>query len=211
MSNRTAASHRVLATIAGTAALLLAYPLQASAQEEPPGNRGTVKIHESTTPDSDRRNEPKVCTFRLVGFGFPDDANIELSIEGHGGPNAGTGSFADTIEAGELSPEGDWAIAGPTLADGMYKLAADNTTAPGNAKHKVFKVECTGGGQPTSGGNTTGGADVAPNTLVRPTGGTTDVLGANIERQALPATGRGLNVTAVVGVTLVLLGVVLTR
>jgi hypothetical protein len=215
MSNRTRASHRVLAAIAGAAALLLAQPVQASAQEEPPGNRGTVKIHESTTPDSDRRNEPKVCTFRIVGFGFPGDANIELSIEGHGGPNAGTGSFADTIEAGELSPEGDWAIAGPTLADGMYKLTADNTTAPGNAKHKVFKVECASGGQPNtggeSGGNATGGADVAPNTVVRPTGDTTDVLGANVERQALPATGRGLNVTAVVGVSLVLLGLALTR
>lgn len=214
MSNRTRASHRVLAVIAGAAALLLAQPTHALAQEEPPGNQGTVKIHESTTPDSDRRNEPKVCAFRIVGFGFPDDSDIELSIEGHGGPNAGTGSYAGTVGADDLSAEGDWAIAGPSLADGMYKLTTDNTTAPGNAKHKVFKVEC-GGGQPTTGGDTggstTGGADVAPNDIVRPTGETTDVLGATVERQALPATGRGLNVTAVLGVSLVLVGVALTR
>lgn len=107
-----------------------------------PGNKGTVKVHEVGTPDDDRRNEPKLCEFRIVGFGFPDDAHLEVSIVGHGGPNAGPGSFTSTVDQRQLSPAGDWAIPGPALADGMYKLAVENTTAPGGAKQKVFKVDC---------------------------------------------------------------------
>ena len=202
-----------LATVAGVGAIallgLLASPVHAG---EPPGNKGTVKIHRTSTPDSDRRNEPKVCTFRIVGFGFPDDTNLELSIVGHGGPNAGTGSFADTVEAGELSPAGDFGIAGPSLPDGMYKLTADNTTAPGNAKHKVFKVEC-GGQAPTggtTGGDTGGTADggtsgsVASEQLEE-----TNVLGATAERQALPRTGRDMSGFAILGATLVIGGAAL--
>ena len=164
-----------MALVAGATALLGLTTASAEAKEPPPGNKGTVKIHQDTTADDDRRNEPKVCEFRIIGFGFPEDSDIELSIEGHGGPNAGTGSFTATIDADDLTDAGDWAIDGPTLPDGMYKLSADNTTAPGKAKHKVFKVDCeeapaagtdgttdegtTGGdtGGTTTGGDTTGG------------------------------------------------------
>lgn len=107
-----------------------------------PGNAGTVKIHRSTTPDDDRRNEPQVCEFRIVGFGFPADAELEITIEGHGGPNAGPDSFSGTVGSSALSADGDWAVSGPDLADGMYKLYVENTTAPGGAKQKVFHVDC---------------------------------------------------------------------
>jgi LPXTG-motif cell wall-anchored protein len=131
--------------------------------DPPPGNAGTVKVHRSTTADADRRNEPKVCSFRIVGFGFPDDADLDLSIVGHGGPNAGPGTFDGHVGAGQLSPAGDFAIPGPSLPAGMYKLFVENTTAPGGAKQKVFKVECAGapggGTDGTDAGGDTGGTD----------------------------------------------------
>jgi len=34
------------------------------------GDNGTVKIHRSTTPVTDRRNQPHVCVFYLDAFGF---------------------------------------------------------------------------------------------------------------------------------------------
>lgn len=120
-------------------------PTDDIAGSEAPGNRGTVKIHRTGTPDDDRRNEPKVCTFRIVGFGFPDDAQLEMSIGGHGGPNAGDGTFSTSLGSVD---DGAFAIDGPSLPDGMYKLAVDNTTAPGGSKQKVFKVDCAGTGSP---------------------------------------------------------------
>ncbi|MGV3760643.1 MAG: hypothetical protein ACO1PW_14035 [Actinomycetota bacterium] len=165
MSVRTPRRRRTAAQLATTAAAValtggaftlpaLADPPQGHPQGQPPGhageaagqpapgNKGTVKVHEVGTPDDDRRNEPKVCEFRILGFGFPEDAQLEISIVGHGGPNAGPDSFTSTVDGGQLSTAGDWAIPGPALADGMYKLAVENTTAPGGAKQKVFKVDC---------------------------------------------------------------------
>jgi LPXTG-motif cell wall-anchored protein len=212
---------RGLAAVAGGAAALLmaAAPLaQASAGEAPtgppPGNKGTVKIHRPTTPDTDRRNEPKVCTFRIVGFSFPDDTHLEISIEGHGGPNAGTGSFETIVDAGDLSDAGDFAIAGPTLPNGMYKLTADNTTAPGDAKHKVFKVDCpaeveasTGGDTGGTTGSTTGG-DTGGTSTGGDTGGTTgsttggDTGGTTSATSGGDVSGTAAGGAAVLGETL---------
>lgn len=193
-----------------TAVGVLAGPV-AHADEEPPGNKGTVKVHEVGTPDDDRRNEPKLCDFRIVGFGFPEDADLEIAIEGHGGPNAGPGTFDGTVTAAELSDAGDWAIDGPTLPDGMYKLEVENTTAPGGPKQKVFKIDCpeAAGGAEVGGsetgdtdvlgsGVTTGGgapavvpvteASVGGGAVVAPAAGAS-VLGARIERPTfIPAT-----------------------
>lgn len=149
-----AAPLAVLGTVAIGAQPAAADQPPAAAHGEAPGNAGTVKTHERGTPDADRRDEPKVCELRIVGFGFPDDADLQLSIVGHGGPNAGPDSWTSTLGADALSPAGDWAIDGPTLADGMYKLQVENTTAPGGAKQKVFKVDCP---DDTSGSGTVGG------------------------------------------------------
>lgn len=195
-------------------------------QAEAPGNRGTVKIHEVGTPEEDRRNEPHVCRFEIVGFGFPDDANLEITIDGHGGPNAGSGSFDETVSADQLSDAGDWVVDGPTLPDGMYKLYVENTTAPGGAKQKVFKVDCpdesgpvvsgddvggedegTGGdevlGESTTGGTTTGGTTTVGSSVV---GGDSSTSGSS----AVSATGATATATAPAGGTQVL-GEVLTR
>jgi hypothetical protein len=119
-----------------------------------------VKIHEVGTPDDDNRNEPHVCDFRIAGFGFPANAALEISIAGHGGPNAGIGTFEATAAASELSADGDWAIDGPTLPDGMYKLEVENTTAPGGAKQKVFHVDCPD--EPGAVGGDAGAPPAAP-------------------------------------------------
>jgi len=201
---------RGLAAVAGGAAALLmaAAPLtQASAGEAPtgppPGNKGTVKIHRPTTPDSDRRNQPKVCTFRIVGFSFPDDTNLEISIQGHGGPNAGTGSFETTVDADDLSDAGDFAIAGPTLPNGMYKLTADNTTAPGDAKHKVFKVDCpaeveasTGGDTGGTAGSTGGDTGGTAGSTGGDTGGTTGSTGGDTGGSGGSTTGGTTSATS---------------
>lgn len=165
----------------------------AAAQGESPGNRGTVKTHRSTTPDDDRRDEPHVCQFRILGFGFPEDANLEISIVGHGGPNAGPDSFSTTVTAGQLSDAGDFAIAGPTLANGMYKLSLDDTTAPGGSKHKVLKVDCPATSEST--------APSPGPTLTPEVGGDSnaEVLGETITRPAEhPSTQTGVKSTTVV-------------
>lgn len=187
--------------------------------EEAPGNAGTVKVHEASTPDDDRRNEPKLCDLRIVGFGFPADAHLEVTIVGHGGPNAGPSTFETEVSNDQLSASGDWAIAGPALEDGMYKLAVENTTAPGGPKQKVFKIDCTDDtsnvdDDVTDGNDMTDGDDVTEGdedgddvlsggtdgdgTAVGPDGdelasGETRVLGAYLERE--PAQVLGTDAT----------------
>jgi hypothetical protein len=224
--SRSSNPHRpgAVAVLAVTvAALLVAIMSGPASADQPadrgedlaPGNRGTVKIHRATTPDDDRRDEPKVCPFRIVGFGFPDDADLVITIEGHGGPNAGPDSFDTTLAADQLSPEGDFAIAGPALADGMYKLYVENTTAPGGAKQKVFKIDCseegadetgtevsgeTLGGESTGSGLTGRGVAGSGLTASGVTGGDTDVMVAGASTAATPA---GVVRPEVLGVTLV--------
>ncbi|MFP5256396.1 MAG: hypothetical protein ACLGI8_11165 [Acidimicrobiia bacterium] len=163
--------------------------------EEAPGNAGTVKVHEVGTADDDRRNEPKLCDFRIVGFGFPADAHLEVTIAGHGGPNAGPSTFDTEVATEQLSATGDWAIDGPTLEDGMYKLEVENTTAPGGPKQKVFKIDC-----PDDAGADAGGEEIVDDVVVddEVTGdeeqqvlgsSETRVLGAYIERQPAEVVG----------------------
>src|SRR5215469_7736595 len=45
------------------------------------GDNGTVKIHNSTTPITDRRNEPHVCVFYLDAFGFDPGQSVSWQIE----------------------------------------------------------------------------------------------------------------------------------
>jgi len=193
--------------------------------EEAPGNTGTVKIHDVGTPDDDRREEPKVCVFRIVGFGFPADADLVVSIAGQGGPNvAGTGSFGPT----EVSVDsgGDFAIAGPTLPDGLYKLSVENTTAPGGAKQKVFEVDCPAevggteeeppGGEETTDGEVLGvtrertvteSADAAAAVATRPT----EVLGVQQTRGALAFSGAAVGGLVLLGGGLLAGGTALRR
>src|SRR5215467_13245784 len=46
-----------------------------------PGDNGTVKIHNSTTPVADPRNEPHVCVFYLDAFGFDPGQSVSWTIK----------------------------------------------------------------------------------------------------------------------------------
>ena len=45
------------------------------------GDNGTVKIHDSSTPVTDRRNEPHVCVFYLDAFGFDPGQSVSWQIK----------------------------------------------------------------------------------------------------------------------------------
>lgn len=130
----------VLALVA--AAFAVSRPVLA--QDDPPGNNGTVKIHEGDgESDPLPANDPKVCTFHVHAFGFDDGQELEISIYGHGGPNAGPDSYSETLEVDE---DGNGRTDVIELDEGMYKLDVDtgDEGVPVSAgdKHKVFKVEC---------------------------------------------------------------------
>jgi LPXTG-motif cell wall-anchored protein len=131
------AARRAWLVAALAAALLLAGGSVASA--DPPGNNGTLKIHDAATGQEDRRNEPKVCDFYLVGFGFDANSTGSWRIQGHGGPNAGADSRSDDFEA---NADGFWRTGVMRLTDGMYKAFAKQNGTPGGEKQKVFKVDC---------------------------------------------------------------------
>ena len=46
---------------------------------------------------------------------------------------------------------GQWAVAGPALADGHYRLDAKQTGTPGGDKSKVFWVKCGKCASPVAG------------------------------------------------------------
>lgn len=103
------------------------------------GDNGTVKIHRSTTPATDRRNQPHVCVFYLDGFGF--DAGQSVSWHITSWPP--TGSRA-VVSSGTLTLDshGDGVTADMALPDGHYKLYWTFTGEHGLAKQKVFWVKC---------------------------------------------------------------------
>jgi hypothetical protein len=201
-TSRAARRGATLTTLALAALSVAALPAAADppagAGEEPPGNRGTVKIHDAATPDDDRREEPHVCEFRIVGFGFPADADLLVAIEGHGGPNAGSGSFTADLGSGAVDVEGDFALAGPALPDGTYRLTVENRTAPGGAKQKVFHVDCpdpVGAVEGTTTttevpGTTTTSSTTTSSTSTSTTSTSTTLPGGSIDGTATPGDAR---------------------
>jgi hypothetical protein len=104
------------------------------------GDNGTVKIHNSTTPVTDPRNEPHVCHFYLDGFGFDASQSVSWRIESW--PPTGNRSL---VAQGGLTMDSNgnghtWPPM--TLADGHYKLFWNFTGEHGFAKQKVFWVKC---------------------------------------------------------------------
>ncbi|GAA1458671.1 hypothetical protein NE857_27315 [Nocardiopsis exhalans] len=138
-------SVRLFGAVALTTGLVLGAGASASAA---PGDNGTVKIHNPQTPEEDNRNEPKVCDFQVVAFGFDAGQEVSWEILTHGGP-----PNSRTVELeGELvlDDEGAGSTEVLNLDDGHYKLewTFDGQKGKGG-KHKVFKVVCDGGeGEP---------------------------------------------------------------
>ncbi|MER6999248.1 LPXTG cell wall anchor domain-containing protein [Streptomyces sp. NPDC000410] len=126
------------ALVTAAACSLLLAP---SALATPPGDNGTVKIHDAATGEELRKNEPHVCTFYLDAFGFDAGQQVDWRIEAWAptadvkGKEAESGSLA-------LDASGHGRTADLSLPDGHYKLFWTFDGEHGSAKHKVFWTEC---------------------------------------------------------------------
>jgi LPXTG-motif cell wall-anchored protein len=158
---------RAGALSAVAAAALLCAP--AAAHATAPGDNGTVKIHDATTGEELRKNEPHVCSFYLDAFGFDSVQEVDWHIEAWA-PTAGV--KGETVKSGAitLDGEGHGRTADLSLPDGHYKLFWNFDGENGRAKHKVFWTDCEdeeqGGGStvspsPSASASTTPGGSTA--------------------------------------------------
>jgi LPXTG-motif cell wall-anchored protein len=114
-----------------------------------PGDNGTVKIHDARTGEELKKNEPHVCTFYLDAFGFDGGQQVDWKIVEW--PPTGTkGKLADS-GAITLDASGHGRTADQSLADGHYKLTWNFDGENGDAKQKVFWVDCSAQGGGTGG------------------------------------------------------------
>ena len=125
--------------LAATSAAVLFASQAAFATAVPGGDNGTVKIHRSTTPVADRRNQPHVCSFYLDAFGFDPAQSVSWQIKSW--PPTGDRTVA---ASGVLSLDDNGAghTGDMTLPDGHYKLFWNFNGEKGFAKQKVFWVAC---------------------------------------------------------------------
>ncbi|MER7374426.1 LPXTG cell wall anchor domain-containing protein [Streptomyces lanatus] len=149
--------NRVGALSAVAAAALLSAP--AAAHATAPGDNGTVKIHDATTGEELRKNEPHVCEFYLDAFGFDSVQQVSWHIEAWAPTAAVKG---ETVKSGAitLDGEGHGRTADMTLPDGHYKLFWNFDGENGAAKHKVFWTDCEDEEEP--GGGTTATPTASP-------------------------------------------------
>ncbi|HET7311748.1 MAG TPA: hypothetical protein VFJ17_10540 [Mycobacteriales bacterium] len=187
---------RILTTAgAGASALVLALGPSASALaasggghgpgegHNPPGNNGTVKIHD-VAGDTSQHDVPHVsCDFYVDFWGFDSGQTMTVSFAGQaptgkdvplqftasdgysitspdaaGGGNDFDGELGFSASADQLAALGD-----PQPQQGYHVTLTVSTGQPDqhpNVKHKVFWLqpcETTGGGGDTGGGDTGGG------------------------------------------------------
>jgi hypothetical protein len=180
------------------------------------GDNGTVKIHRSSTPEGDPRNEPHVCVFYLDGFGF--DAGQQVSWRIVSWPPTGDRSV---VASGTLvlDANGHGRTADMTLANGHYKLYWNFVGENGRAKQKVFWVACESStptptptpsesptlspsSSPTASGTSSGGGMPTQSASPTPSPTATNVGGG------LPITGWPLALIAGSGAALLGIGAV---
>ncbi|MCM1973426.1 MULTISPECIES: LPXTG cell wall anchor domain-containing protein [unclassified Streptomyces] len=151
---------RACAVSAAAAAALFLAP---TAHATPHGDNGTVKIHDATTDEELRHNEPHVCAFYLDAFGFDGGQRVGWHIESWA-PTAG--AKGETVKSGELvlDTDGHGRTEDMTLPDGHYKLFWNFDGEHGSAKHKVFWTDCE-----DSGDDGDNGSSASPSS---PAGGT---------------------------------------
>ncbi|MET9759772.1 hypothetical protein ABZ016_12040 [Streptomyces sp. NPDC006372] len=142
---------RLGAVCAAASTVLLLAPV---AQAAPPGDNGTVKIHDASTGEELRRNEPHVCAFYLDAFGFDGGQQVDWHIDAIP-PSENKG---ETVESGSLTldGEGHGRTEDLSLPDGHYKLFWNFDGEKGAAKHKVFWADCEDEQEP--GGSTPSGS-----------------------------------------------------
>ena len=125
--------------LAATSATVL-FTSQAAFATAAPGDNGTVKVHDSTTPVTDHQNDPQdVCQFYLDGFGFDGAQSVTWYIDSW--PPTGNGT---KVLNGSLTMDasGEGYTANQSLPNGHYKLFWNFTGENGAAKQKVFWVKC---------------------------------------------------------------------
>ncbi|MFJ5996029.1 LPXTG cell wall anchor domain-containing protein [Streptomyces sp. NPDC092370] len=151
---------RAGAVCAAASAVLLLAP---AAGATPPGDNGTVKIHDASTGEELRRNEPHVCTFYLDAFGFDGGQEVDWHIDAIP-PSENKG---ETVKSGALAldAQGHGRSEDLSLPDGHYKLFWTFEGEKGSAKHKVFWTDCEDEQEP-GGGTPSGSASVSPSTGV---------------------------------------------
>ncbi|MFF5845015.1 LPXTG cell wall anchor domain-containing protein [Streptomyces massasporeus] len=142
------------AVCAAASAVLLLAP---AAHATPPGDNGTVKIHDASTGEELRRNEPHVCTFYLDAFGFDGGQRVDWHIDAIP-PSENKG---ETVESGALTldSQGHGRSEDLSLPDGHYKLFWNFEGEKGSAKHKVFWTDCEDEQEP---GGSTPSASASP-------------------------------------------------
>ena len=177
------------------------------------GDNGTVKIHNSATPVTDRRNEPHVCVFYLDAFGFDPGQSVSWQIKSWP-PTGNRTVVASGVLA--LDSSGDGHTGDMTLPNGHYKLFWNFNGEKGLAKQKVFWVACGAPTpppthhpkpRPSHGPKPSGSARPSPS--VPPTTPPTPTISPSLAGGSgppspggLPITGWPLALIAVVGVGL---------
>ena len=176
------------------------------------GDNGTVKIHRSTTPVADRRNQPHVCSFYLDAFGFDPAQSVSWQIKSW--PPTGDRTVAAS-SALSLDSNGAGHTADMGLPDGHYKLLWNFQGEKGSAKQKVFWVACgapthhpkptpSHGPKPSPSGSARPSPSVPPTTPATPTVSPSLAAAAGSSSGpsspgGLPITGWPLALIAVVG------------
>lgn len=165
-------------TVAAAASLLLA----PAAYATPHGDNGTVKIHDATTGEWLKKNQPKVCTFYLDAFGFDAGQSVDWKIV----EMPPTGTRGQVAEVGELvlNDEGHLRSGTLSLAAGHYKLVWNFDGENGRAKHKVFWVDC---GQTPEGDDEPAGEETTEPS-VPPSPGTTPEPHGSSDPSPVPTT-----------------------
>jgi hypothetical protein len=155
-------SHRVGASLVAAvlvSALSIALALPALASD-PPGNNGTIKIHEQGTPSGTESNDPKVCVFNVEGYGFDvgQQGYLMFTVQGGDAPtgtDSGPHSFGPTTASAEhrsYYETGYFRLDPGHYKATLYGKFGDTVNfRDEKAKSKVFKVECeqTQGPTPT--------------------------------------------------------------
>ena len=178
----------------------------------PPGDNGDVKIHNSGTATDDVRDEPHVCAFYLDAFNFDGVQQVSWWIDEH--PPTGTDKVLDgTIT---LDGNGHGYTSDLSLPDGHYKLYWTFDGENGDAKHKVFWVDCAES-SPSPGTSTSASPDPSGSVSASPSAtavggvGTTPSMSTSpvSDGGSLPVTGAPLGAIAAVAALAIAAGVFL--